>query len=72
MFVCLFIYSFVFCFNPRRIPKGSFPQNFVKIGLDLAEILRISKLDWRDGGGEGEKKGRRGEEGEKKKGRYPT
>ena len=34
----------------------------MKIGLDLAEILRISKLDWRDGGG-GE------EEGEKKKGR---
>ena len=44
--------------------KGSFPQNFVKIGFDLAEILGISKLDWRDGGGEeGEKKGRRrGEE----------
>ena len=64
MFVCLFIYSFVFCFNLRRIPKGSFPQNFVKIGLDLAEILRISKLDWRDGG-EGEKKGSRegGEQG---------
>ena len=48
----------------------------MKIGLDLAEILRISKLDWRDGG-EG-KKGRR-EEGEKgrrgegkKKGRNPT
>ena len=33
----------------------------MKIGLDLAEISRISKLDWRDGGGEGEKKGRRGE-----------
>ena len=33
----------------------------MKIGLDLAEILRISKLDWRDGGEgeEGEKKGRR-------------
>ena len=43
----------------------------MKIRLDLAEILRISKLDWRDGG-EGEKKGRRGEEGEKKKGRNPT
>ena len=28
------------------------------IELDLAEILRISKLDWRDGG-EGEKKGSR-------------
>ena len=53
LFVCLFVYIFViFCFNHRRIPKGSFTQNFVKIGLDLAEILRISKLDWRDGGGE--------------------
>ena len=54
MFVCLFflfIYLFVFCFNCRRIPTGSFPQNFVKIGRDLAEILRISKLDWCDGGG---------------------
>ena len=62
-FVCLCIYSFVFCFNHHRIPKGSFPQNFVKIGLDLAEILRISKLDWRDRGGEeeeGEKGRRRG------------
>ena len=63
MFVCLFIYSFVFCFNNPRIPKGSFPPNFVKIGLDLAEILRISKLDWRDGGGK-EKEGRRREGGE--------
>ena len=35
----------------------------MKIGLDLAEILRISKLDWHDGGG-GKEKGRRGEEGE--------
>ena len=42
----------------------------MKIGLDLAEILRISKLDWRDGGEEGEKGRRRGE-GEKK-GRNPT
>ena len=34
----------------------------MKIGLDLAEISRISKLDWRDGGEEeeGEKKGRGG------------
>ena len=39
----------------------------MKIGDDLAEILRISKLDWHDGEGE---KGRR-EEG-KKKGRNPT
>ena len=35
----------------------------MKIRLDLAEILRISKLDWHDGGGEGEKGGRE-EEGE--------
>ena len=34
----------------------------MKIGLDLAEILRISKLDWRDG--EGEEKGRRRGKGE--------
>ena len=33
----------------------------MKIGLDLAEILRISKLDWCDGEGKKEKeKGRRG------------
>ena len=62
LFVCLIINSFFFCFNHRRIPTGSFPQNFVKIRLDLAEILRISKLDWRDGG-EG-KKGRREGKGE--------
>ena len=56
----MFIDLFVFCFNHRRIPTRSFPQDFVKIRLDLAEILRISKLDWRDGGGEGrEGKGRR-------------
>ena len=59
----------VFCLNHHKIPRGSFPQNFVKIGLDLAEILRISKLDWHDKG-EG-KKGRRGGEG-KKEGRNPT
>ena len=52
---------FVFCLNHRKIPKESFPQNFVKIRIDLAEILRISKLDWRDG--EGGKEGRRREEG---------
>ena len=61
LFICLFIYLFVFCFNHSKITKGSFPQNFVKIGLDLAEILRISKLDWRDGG-EGEKGSREGGE----------
>ena len=50
--MCLF-----FCFNHLGTPTGSFPENFVKILLDLAEILRIRILDWRDGGGE-EKKGR--------------
>ena len=58
----MFIYSFVFCFNHHRIHKGSFPQNFVKIGLDLAEILRISKLDWHDGGGKEKGRGEEGEE----------
>ena len=57
LFVCLFIDLFVICFNHCRIPTGSFPQNLAKIRLDLAEILRISKLDWRGGGG---KKGREG------------
>ena len=59
MFVCLLIDLF-FYFNHLRIPTGSFPQNFVKIGLDLAEILRISKLDWRDGGGKGRREGGKG------------
>ena len=31
------------------------------IRLVLAEILRISKLDWRDGGGKKKEKGRRSE-----------
>ena len=61
MFVCLFVDRFVFYFNHLGTPTGIYPENFVKISLDLAEILRISKLDWRDGGGEGKKeKGRRG------------
>ena len=64
LFVCLFVYLFVFCFNRHRIPIGSFPQNFVKIGLDLVEKLRISKFDWCDGGEEGEKGRRMGEGGE--------
>ena len=49
--------SYFVWFNHHRIPKENFPQNFMKIGLDLAEILRINKLDWRDGEGG---KGRRG------------
>ena len=61
MFVCLLIDFYIICFNHRRIPTGSFPQKFVKIGLDLAKILRISKLDWHDRGGD---EGRRREGGE--------
>ena len=54
MFVCLFIDLFVHL----GTPTGTFPENFVKICVDLAEILRIKKLDWHDRGGGG--KGRRG------------
>ena len=68
MFVCLFIDFFVFALIIIEYQHESFPQNFVKNRLDLADILRISKLDWRDVGGAG-KKGRRGE-GEK--GRNPS
>ena len=56
MLVCLWIF---FCFNHHGTPTENSPENFVKIRLDLAEILRISKLDWRDGGGEEGEKGRR-------------
>ena len=45
-------------FNHSGTPTGSFPESFVKIRLDLAEILRISKLYWRDGGGKKKEKGR--------------
>ena len=37
---CLFMELF-FCFNHFGTPKGSFPESFLKIGLDLAEIFRI-------------------------------
>ena len=64
MFVCLFGDRFVFFyFNHLGTPTGIYPENFVKIPLDLAEILRIIKLDWHDRGGgeeEGEKGRRRG------------
>ena len=40
MFVCLFIDLF-FYFNHLGTPTGSYPENFVKIQLDLAEIFRI-------------------------------
>ena len=58
LFACLLIYSLFFRLNHRRIPTGNFPPNFVNIQFDLAEILRISKLDWHDrGGGEGRREG---------------
>ena len=41
----------MFCFNHRETPTESSPENLVKIRLYLAEILRIRKLDWCDGGG---------------------
>ena len=47
--ICLF-----FCFNHSETPTESSTENFMKIRLDLAEILTIIKLDWRDGGEEGE------------------
>ena len=47
LFVCLFIYLFVFCFNHCCTPQESSPENFLNIRLDLAEILRIKKLDWK-------------------------
>ena len=64
MFVCLSIDLFVFYFNHLGRPSASYLENLVKIRLDLTEIFRISKLDWRDRGGEEGEKGRRGEGGE--------
>ena len=58
MFIGLFVCSYMYLFFVLII-TGSFPELFVKIWLDLAEILRSSKLDWHDGGGK-EKEGRRG------------
>ena len=60
--MCLFIDLFVFCFNHRRTPPGSFPENVVNIRLDLAEIFRIRTLDWRDRGGKEKGKTREGKE----------
>ena len=49
LFVCLFFIDFLvfFYFNHLGTPTGIYPENFVKIPLDLAEILRIRKLDWK-------------------------
>ena len=43
LFVWLLVYLFVcfFYFNHFRTPTGSYPKNFVKIRLDLAEVFRI-------------------------------
>ena len=56
--MCFFVGRFVFYFNHLGTPTGIYPGNFVKIPLDLAEILRISKLDWHGGGGKQKEKGR--------------
>ena len=46
LFVCLFIALFVFLyFNYLGTPTGSYPENLVKIRPDLAEIIRIRKVD---------------------------
>ena len=60
MFVCLFIDLFVFCFNLCGTPTEIYPEIFVKIRLDFAEILSIRKFDWCDGGGKKEKGRREG------------
>ena len=43
-FLCLFIDLFVFYFNHLGTPTGSYPKNFVKILLDLAEMFSIHKF----------------------------
>ena len=46
MFICLFVCLWccsVFCFNHHGTPTGRFPERFVKVQIDLAEIFRISK-----------------------------
>ena len=55
--------SLFFYLKHLRTPTVIYPENFVNIPLDLAEILRISKLDWRDGEGKQGRR-RREEEGE--------
>merc|ERR1711895_76625 len=45
--VCVFVDRFVFYFNHLGTPTEIYPENVVKIPLDLAEILRIRKLDWK-------------------------
>ena len=45
LFVCLLIWLF-FYFDNLGTPTGSYPENFVKIQLDLAEIFRILKCSF--------------------------
>ena len=41
LYVCLFVELFVFYPNHLRTHTGIYSENFVRIGLDLAEIIRI-------------------------------
>ena len=41
MLICLFVYGF---FNHCWTPTGSFPESFVQIKLDLAEIFRMKNV----------------------------
>ena len=43
LYVCLFIGLFVLYFDNLGTPTGIYPENFVKIRFDLAEIYRIKK-----------------------------
>ena len=44
LFICLFfMYLFAFCFNHLETPTWSFPENFIRFWLDLAEIFSIYK-----------------------------
>ena len=47
LFACLFVCLFICFFNHSKTPTESSPENFVKISLDLAEILRIRELVWK-------------------------
>ena len=49
LFICLFVcfWTGLFFLNQLGTPTRIYPENFMKIPLDLAEILRIRKLDWK-------------------------
>ena len=40
----MFVYGCGFCFIHHGTPTGSFPESFVQIRLDLAEICRIKNV----------------------------